>query len=193
VNTKDVGNELEDFLEGLEAACQEQVSWRGDQMRLELTTYLTDCPGPDLLVSSGRCIVLARNSVLLMTNPSGIHILPGGRREPGEAVLDTTIREIAEETGLTIDPPQHIGILAFRHLTPKPVVYPYPYPVFVNAVFAARLPNIPDVAVDDTYELAGQFIDIDAARSEVPIHQQVLLDAALASLAVPSSVSRIAP
>lgn len=39
---------------------------------------------------------------------------PGGHVEPGEAFTDSVIREVYEETGLTIENPQLCGVKQFR-------------------------------------------------------------------------------
>lgn len=172
--------ELRNFLIDLEPMSTETVLWRGGQIELELTGFITDMPPPDNLVTSGRCIVLSDTSVLMMHNPSGSHILPGGRRQPGESTRSAAVREVAEETGLSIDPPEQLGVMVFRHLTPKPVIYPYPYPVFINVVYVTHVPETARIAVNDTYELAGEFVSPrDDAVNGLPPHQRQLLSAAL--------------
>ncbi len=43
-------------------------------------------------------------------------ITPGGGVEPGETDLEAAVREVAEETGLTVDPESLDGPLARRHV-----------------------------------------------------------------------------
>lgn len=148
-------------------------------MELELTTYLTDREPPEVLVSSGRCIILAERTVLVMTNPGGKHILPGGRRKPGETIWDATVREITEETGLVVEPLRQLAVQIFRHLTPRPSIYPYPYPVFIHTVYVGHLPVARELDVVDSYELAGHFVDVSSAGKDIPAHELVLLEAAL--------------
>jgi ADP-ribose pyrophosphatase YjhB (NUDIX family) len=171
---------LEDFLVENESKSTESVSWRGGQIQLLLSSYVTEASPPDHLSTSGRCIILGGSKVLVMENPGGMHILPGGRREAGESILEATIREVAEETGLTVEPMAQLGILVFRHQTPKPTIYAYPYPVFINAVYLARVEVQPEINVSDTYEMSAAFVDCDdVLLDSLPRHQSILLTAAL--------------
>jgi ADP-ribose pyrophosphatase YjhB (NUDIX family) len=180
VNQLGVDRELALFLRDHAPMCSEQATWLGGEIELDLTTYVTSDTPPDALTTSGRCIVLSDFSALMMHNPSGNHILPGGRRERGEPLRSATIREVAEETGLAISPPKQLGVIAFRHLTPKPVNYPYPYPVFMNIVYVTRVPEQSQVAVNDTYELAGEFVALhNSCIRLLPLHQQILMAAAV--------------
>lgn len=160
----------------------ERIVWQEGRIELELKTYLTNALSPDALTTSGHCIVLTDTSVLMMHSPGGAHILPGGRREAGESAREATIREVAEETGLRIEPLRQIGLRVFRHLTPKPSDYPYPYPIFANIVYVGLAPIGAQVSVNDAYELAGEFVGFnDSSINGLPNHQQMLLAAAVQS------------
>lgn len=181
VNKAGPRDDIDAFLEGLESVAVETVAWRGGQLMLENSVYLTTRPAPDRLITSGRCLILAGESVLVMTNPGGTHILPGGRREPGETPIQAVTREVLEETGLHIVAPQQIAVLVYRHLTPRPALYAYPYPCFVNTVYVASNSMPAEVVVNDTYELAGEFLPIAEALTQLPAYQQILLRSQVAT------------
>ena len=69
--------------------------------RVELTTLC--------MVSRGEEILLQNR---IKTDWRG-YCFPGGHVEPGEAVVDSVIREMKEETGLTIQSPRLCGIKQF--------------------------------------------------------------------------------
>lgn len=68
----------------------------------------------DPLRPAARAIVIHNNKVLIMkrTKPNGIKymVTPGGRLEPGESAEDAVLREVTEETTVTIADPQLVFI-----------------------------------------------------------------------------------
>ncbi|MFK7938446.1 MAG: NUDIX domain-containing protein [Roseovarius sp.] len=68
--------------------------------------------GSRLLLVPGARIVIenAKGEILLQKRSDfGVWGLPGGCAEPGEDLRDTVVREVAEETGLTIKNAQPFG------------------------------------------------------------------------------------
>jgi 8-oxo-dGTP diphosphatase len=63
--------------------------------------------------TSTAIIQFPRNQILLVkrnTRPFvGYWALPGGRMDPGETILQTIVREVKEETGLTVEIVSKVG------------------------------------------------------------------------------------
>lgn len=135
--------------------------WQAQDLQLHITYYATDTPPTDY-VTSVRGIMRHNNDILLMTNRDGIqHILPGGRVEQDETMMETLIREIREETGYTFSNPQLVGVIHHKHLSSKPTDYPYPYPHFLQVIYQvhAQMYDENDKAQGD-YEQSCQFINL---------------------------------
>lgn len=62
------------------------------------------------------CMIYKDDRILLQNRVKADwqgYTLPGGHIEPGESVVDAVIREMREETGLTIESPKLCGIKQF--------------------------------------------------------------------------------
>jgi 8-oxo-dGTP pyrophosphatase MutT (NUDIX family) len=157
IDWKHAMSALADFLAKYRPQAEETVPW--DDLRLRVTSYLCGEIPPLELVTSVRAIVLNDASVIVVRAPEGIHLLPGGRREPGEGLAETLTREVLEETGWTIGQIQLIGIKHYHHLTPEPAGYAYPYPDFLQIVYRAHVQqHLPEAREIDGYEIETKFI-----------------------------------
>jgi 8-oxo-dGTP pyrophosphatase MutT (NUDIX family) len=173
--------ELSAFLARHEPAAREVTVWHGGQLQLAVSSYLCAELPPLELVTSVRCVVLRGDSVMVVRDPRETHILPGGRREPGESLEETLERELLEETGWQITEAALLGFRHLRHLTPRPAGYRYPFPEFFQNIYCgsasawtpgARHPQ------DDVLEV--RFLPAgDLHRLELPPGQQQFLEAAL--------------
>jgi ADP-ribose pyrophosphatase YjhB (NUDIX family) len=156
----------------------EQAEW--SPLRLRVRTYLTTTLPPLNLVSSVRALVWHGDQMLVVRDPVSVHILPGGRREPGETLKQTLHREVLEETGWAIRDARLIGLAHFQHLTPKPADYRYPFPDFLHLVYTASADRYnPDGREVGGYELEAGFQPL-AIVDTLPISQgeRALLHAA---------------
>ncbi|MDE3001578.1 MAG: NUDIX hydrolase [Gemmatimonadota bacterium] len=110
-------------------------------------------------MTSVRCLLMKGDSVLVVHNRDGSHILPGGRCEAGESFQQTLRREVAEETGWTIETVSRLGYIHLEHLGPKPSGYRYPHPHFFQVVYTALASEcMPDSMRDDDYEESAAFV-----------------------------------
>ena len=171
--------DLATFIAPLTGLTKETHAWSVG--RFHLTCYLTDRMPPPRYVVSARAVVTDADRVLVVQDPTTKHILPGGRLEPDETVEDALRREVLEETGWSLASFRQIGIMHFRHIDPVPDGWTYPYPDFLQAVYAAT-PGAyrPELREVDGFELGAEFVPVDEARRlDLDAGQHVFLDAAL--------------
>lgn len=159
----------------------EEHEERWSESLLRVGEHLAPDLPPDELVTSVRAVVLVGEQMLVVHDPHAIHILPGGRREPGETLLATLRREVLEETGWELGEPVLLG---FRHLTPRPPAYRYPYPSFCHVVYAAPgLRCRPAARKADDYVQGVSLVPfVEAAALPLPVGQRPFLAAAQAAL-----------
>ena len=168
-----------DLLAGLQPACREEVVWPGGQ-HLEVTTFLVDRLDGEANLSSVRAVVLSGDrEVLVVSDPTSTHILPGGRIQPGESLDLALKREIGEESGWTVLEPRLIGVLHFHHL--KPRADGVPATDFLQAVFAVERDAYHlELREQDGHETGSEFVSIEDARSlDLTQRERMLLKAAL--------------
>lgn len=174
-----VTRSLVGFLSTHVTQAEEDYHW--GELRLHVTSYLCADLPPAELLTSARAVVLRASGVLVVRDPVGVHILPGGRREAGETPAQTVRREVLEETGWAIGPPTLLGVKHFRHRSPKPGGYPYPYPDFFQVVYAAHAHHLdPNGRERDGYELGAEFHPaVEVQRLPLPPSERVFLTAAI--------------
>ena len=103
------------FLTGKTPFHETESRWADGTLPLRARYYHSKEFPPDRYVTSVRCLVLQDESVLVLHNREGYHLLPGGRCEAGETFEQTLQREVAEETGWTIRAVTRLGFIHLEH------------------------------------------------------------------------------
>lgn len=137
-------------LAGRMPVVEETADWPGG-MRLRFAAYAGEADLPDDLVVSVRCLVTVAGRVLVCEDAApSVHVLPGGRREPGETWQQTAQREVMEETGCDVEPAslELLGFIHVRHVTPVPAGHPFPHPDFLQVVMRGEGTGPPPGWVD---------------------------------------------
>lgn len=176
--------ELATYLVAQTFLAEETAVWGNGRFPLEIAYYQTRILPPLEYVSSARAVLFHNNSVMVVRGiHDSYHVVPGGRREAGETILQTLHREVLEETGWTIVNPRLFVCTHFRHLSPKPVDYPYPHPDFLQLIFVAQAGEyIPNAKTEGEYELETGFRTIAEAQAlPLPVSQRALLRCGLKS------------
>lgn len=138
--------ELVTLLESLTPDATQHDSWANGALPLRISAYLSQRRIPDEVVTSVRCLVEVGDQIVLTESPDDVNVWPGGRREPGETMRETAVREVHEETGWQVDPEslQLMGFLHLVRLVPAPADDRYPHPDFVQLVFRGQAPQRTD-------------------------------------------------
>ena len=156
-----------------------------DGVPLEFRTCLSDELPPRSYVGSVRAIVLRGNKVLLVH--SSVPILSvGGRCKPEEAIEQTLLREVAEETGWNVSPLGAIGFIHCRHLDEQRPDWGRPAPNFIDPLFAVVAETFDEALMDPTVPQC-EFVCVDTVEAlGVEEINRTFLSAALRKCSVQS-------
>jgi hypothetical protein len=135
---------------------------------VRVCAYLGTAAVPGELITSVRCLVQVGAKVVVCTNRDGIsHPWPGGKRNPGETIRATAVREVHEETGWLADETSlhQLGRLHLEYLRPLPEDHPFPHPDFCQVVLAGRAAertggHTANWTDTDGYEISSQLMTI---------------------------------
>lgn len=98
------------------------------------------------------------NQVLLGRKKKGLglgkYVAPGGKLEPGEAVLDAMVREVREEVGLTVHGPDLVPLGLLTYLFPHRPSWSQQSSVFLARTW--------DGVEEESNELAPEWFSSDA-------------------------------
>ena len=167
------------FLSRHRTIVEDSAVW--SDLPLRITSYLSDELPPNQYITSVRGLIFRNDSILVVRNPQGIHISPGGRRKTGEILEETLHREVLEETGWTITDVRMFGFVHFHHLNPKPSGYKYLHPDFIQLIHVAHAGEfIPEAKIVDDYEIESNFRPLDEVKTlNLSAGERLVLDAAL--------------
>jgi len=158
---------LKAFLRGRTLLAEERLDWSGGGKKMvqTRTTYaLSRSDSPPLsLVTSVRAILTRGPQIMVMRDPDGEHIVPGGRLDDGEGLLEALRRELLEETGWSVrGEPELIGLFHYHIHSPKPAGHRYPYPDFLQLLYRAEADrHYPEAMEVDGFEMDAQFRSLD--------------------------------
>lgn len=155
--------ELGAFLQGRSPLVEERQDWLGGDIELLQTraTYaLTEADSPPAgWVTSVRALLTRGSRIMVVRDPDGEHILPGGRVGKGEAAREALVRELLEETGWSVRcEPVLIGMFHYHIHSPRPADYSYPYPDFLQLLYRAEADShFPEALEVGGYQLGAEF------------------------------------
>ena len=135
--------------------------------------------GHDLLLLPGVTAVVVNESdevLLQLRRDSETWAPPSGGVEPGETVADTAIREVYEETGISVEPERVVAVLSGRDYT---VTYPNGDKLAtVTTVFRCRPLSSEAPRVNDDESLEIRYFPRDALPDNMlPRHKSIVTHA----------------
>ena len=177
---------LKAFLQGRSPLVVEQQDWPGGgiELRQSRGTYSLTGSGfpPESLVTSVRALLTRGSQIMVVRDPDGEHILPGGRVDEGEEFLEALVRELLEEIGWSVrGAPVLIGMFHFHIHSPKPEGYSYPYPDFLQLRYTAEAGRFnPEAMEIGGYELDSEFrTGLEVQRLPLSLGEAALLQVVL--------------
>ena len=149
--------ELAAFLQRHTPVSQISTLWGNGTVPLVATSYLSQDLPSLAYITSVRAIMLKEDQVMVVRDPENYHILPGGRREANETLLDTLRRELQEETGWLLTNITQIGFIHFHSLAPRQPEFPI-HPDFMQVIYTGQAETYhPEAREQDGYELEASF------------------------------------
>lgn len=177
-----MNGDLVAFLNDHEPVTEAWPVWGNGRVPLRQHIYLSPGFPLDHYVSSARAVLFRGDEVMvILDHNQQPYVVPGGRRELGESIEATLHREVLEETGWRLAQTRFLGFVHFRHLGPKPEMYPYPFPDFVQVVYTAVADTYHAEAICfDDYVTRARFCPLaEVFAMNLEPDQTVLLTAAL--------------
>ena len=121
------------------------------------------------------CVLLdeQRRVLLMQRSDNQRWALPGGGVESGESVAEALVREVAEETGLTVRPLQLVGVYS----SPDIVVRYADGHEYQMVSLTFRCTLVAGTPRPTEEALAVQWFPLDALPDLLPVHRERLADA----------------
>ncbi|GAA1564857.1 hypothetical protein GCM10009789_18030 [Kribbella sancticallisti] len=127
--------------------------------------FSTEQP-PDELISNVHVVARTEGGIVVCRNDLGWRFLPGGTREPGEAIVETARRELLEEAGARLlGPLTWVGAHRADHRRPGPYRPHLPHPVsyWINVVADVVIDHEPTNPADGEQVLEVVVLPADEA------------------------------
>lgn len=113
--------------------------------------------GASMAVFCGRAVLLVRRAHPPL---AGLWSLPGGKREPGERAVETALREVREETGITAWIVGQLGVHTVRIDSSDETGFPPQSQIEIDVFYGTANALEPPIAADDA--AAAAWVPLEA-------------------------------
>ncbi|GAA0448709.1 MAG: NUDIX domain-containing protein [Bacillota bacterium] len=87
-----------------------------------------------------NCIVIDNNHILVLKKPRhGWYAIPGGKKEQGETIQESVIREYREETALVLKNPKLAGVFTFSIMEGQTLIKEWMMYTFICRKYSGEL------------------------------------------------------
>ena len=158
------------YLDAHDSIGEFSETWAG--VPLQFRVALTSTPPRRNWVGSARGIVFRGSEVLIVAEGDGPGLVVGGRPEPHETLEDALVREVAEETGWTVELGPIVALIHAHNVgATVQLDWRRPDPDFIDPIYVAeaiefsaehRLDGSPYHFID-VGEALGLFSDVRCA------------------------------
>ena len=178
--------DIQRYLEEHPAHCEYFENWE-IQGKLRIRLSLAEELPPASVSSSIMAIVFNSDRQVLYLIPSDLkggiaNLIAGGRPDGGETPEETSIREVAEETGWRVRPIKMVGIRSFFHTEPRSPMTDRPYPHFIQPIYVVMAESFDENAIIPGDRIPAEFLDYAVVEERVVVDQRPLLRSALEAL-----------
>ncbi|MDO8911029.1 MAG: NUDIX domain-containing protein [Phenylobacterium sp.] len=179
---------FDSLIAGRTPSYEGEARW-GPQIHLSVRVFPCAESPPDDLVTSVRGVVFKGAKVVVVDDGIDSHVMPGGRREPGETISQTLARELREECGWSAPSPRLFAMICFRHLSARPDNYRYPYPDFLHLLFVGEAGDYRRGSLKRAGEIetGSRLVPISRALAALSLEQRAILGLAMGARRSPSS------
>jgi 8-oxo-dGTP diphosphatase len=150
----------------------------------QISTVISDNMPERHLITCSFVLAFSEDEIVLTDLHARGWDIPGGHIESGESAEEAVERELYEETGARILPPELLGYVKIEMSGEKPENYKYPFPKNYMAFFWSKIIQLDDIQANDEIRGRGlltpeQVLDVPWLQDNYELYQEALKRARL--------------
>jgi 8-oxo-dGTP diphosphatase len=145
----------------------------------QISTVISDHLPEQHLITCSFVLAFSDDDIVLTDLHARGWDIPGGHIEAGESAEEAVLRELYEETGATILPPELLGYVMIEMFGEKPENYKYPFPKNYMAFYWSKIIRLDDIQVNDEIRGRGllppeQALNVPWIRDNYELYNEAL-------------------